>query len=76
MYPCSAFVSLLALSSGISSSNKSKDIVKPVEPRENVEPLKTEYPKMLECGPRGECPKGSMCLKLIGKYGVCVVQKP
>ena len=73
MYPCSAFVSLLALSSGISSSRKSQDIPKPVGP---VEPLKREYPRMLECGSGGECPKGSMCLKLIGKYGVCVVQKP
>lgn len=33
-----------------------------------------EYPVMLQCGPRGECPEGSMCMKLVGKYGVCVVQ--
>lgn len=71
MYPFAAFVSMLAVLSGFSNDTMVRGIVSPQMTRFEKS---REYPSMLSCGPGGECPKGSMCVKLIGKYGICVVK--
>lgn len=30
-------------------------------------------PRMMSCESDEQCPKGSMCIALVGKYGICVV---
>ena len=72
MYPFAALVSMLAVSSGFSNDTMSNRIVSPKMIRFEKS---REYPSMLSCVlGGGECPEGSMCVKLIGKYGICVVK--
>ena len=63
MTPLSAFVSFMAIFADVKAGGSRLPKTEP--PR----------PTMLPCGKNGECPKGSMCMKLIGDYGVCVVSK-
>ena len=32
-------------------------------------------PAMVTCGPKNPCPRGTMCLKMFGNEGLCVLTK-
>ena len=67
----SAFVTML----GISSTKSRGCSMSPVHSHiNNVEKVEQPRPHMLACDSFGKCPEGSMCMRLIGKYGVCVVE--
>lgn len=65
----SAFVSFLGLTS-IKNSGETT-VVKSAHM--NYENPTCSRASMLQCDKDGKCPDGSTCVKLIGKYGVCVV---
>lgn len=65
----SAFVTMLSISS-IKSRGYSTNPVHTHNSPKNEPPR----PHMLACDSEGKCPDGSMCMKLVGKYGVCVVE--
>lgn len=73
----SAFVTVLSISSiksRVSSQTPARSHQDNVQNVGIVEKSDPPRPHMLACDSEGKCPDGSMCMRLVGKYGVCVVQ--
>lgn len=63
----SAFVSALALSSSGAQKRAKKVAIDAVS-------AQPQRPRMLPCDSAGQCPRGSVCMKVFTNYGLCVLE--